>query len=85
MTNHPLTCKEILQQINLLIDGELEAELCDQLEKHLRECDNCRVVVNTTTKTIELYQEIRGQDQLPEDVRKRLYLRLNLPEPGRDL
>ncbi len=85
MTNHPLTCKEILQQINLLIDGELEAELCDQLEKHLRECDNCRVVVNTTTKTIELYQEIKGQDQLPEDVRKRLYLRLNLPEPRRDL
>ena len=39
------------------IDGELQAELCAELEQHLEGCDNCRIVVNTLRKTIELYKQ----------------------------
>jgi len=83
MTEHPHSCQDLLAQMNLYIDGELSPELCSELEKHLRECENCRVVINTTQKTIELYQEVQGAQSLPEDVRQRLYLRLNLPDPAK--
>jgi hypothetical protein len=37
-------------------------------------------VVNTTRKTIELYQETGEEVQMPEAVRRRLFERLNLQE-----
>lgn len=62
------------------IDGSLSEELCEALERHLSECENCRVVVNTTRKTIELYQAMDAPGPLPEDVRERLFRRLELEE-----
>jgi predicted anti-sigma-YlaC factor YlaD len=43
-------------QLGDYIDGELEAELCAQLEQHLANCDNCRIMVDTTHKTVLLYR-----------------------------
>ena len=53
------------------IDGELEKDLCQQLESHLKDCDQCRIVLDTTKKTIEIYRDQTPMD-LPEDVRSRL-------------
>ena len=52
-----MDCKKMLQELNLYIDGELENELCQQLEVHLKGCDQCRIVLDTTTKTIEFYRD----------------------------
>ncbi len=54
------------------IDGELERELCEELEKHLRGCRRCRVVFDTTKQTIEFY---RGSEPfpLPSKVQSRLH------------
>jgi hypothetical protein len=38
------------------------------------------VVVDTMRKTIELYQTSPGAQSLPEDVRERLFYRLNLDD-----
>ena len=40
------TCAELKAQLSDYIDGELEAGLCAELERHLAGCDNCRIVVN---------------------------------------
>lgn len=59
MTNHPshLTrCHELMTQISAYIDAELEAHLCAELEQHLANCVDCRIILNTTQKTIELYR-----------------------------
>lgn len=77
MKNH-LHCKEFVGTISAYVDGELSEELCNELDKHLRECDNCRIVVNTLKKTIDIVHEQAETDKTPEDVRDRLFYRLNL-------
>jgi anti-sigma factor (TIGR02949 family) len=75
---HDLNCQDILHNLNDYIDGELDRQLCADIEAHIDSCPDCRVVVNTLKKTIQLYQ-ISGQEtELPEDVRQRLYARLDL-------
>lgn len=73
-------CKEYLSQFSDYIDGELSPELCARLEAHLRDCENCRVVVNTLRKTINLYHTFPQEDPLPQGVRTRLYARLKLDD-----
>lgn len=72
-TNHeqPI-CQDLLSHLSDYIDGELEDAICAQLEAHLAECPDCRVMVDTVRKTIILY---RGQaaTELPVDIKDRLY------------
>ncbi len=67
-----MDCKRLLQQMNLHIDGELDPELCRQLEAHLKGCERCRIVLDTTRKTIDLFCDNDPVD-LPEDVSLRLH------------
>jgi anti-sigma factor (TIGR02949 family) len=73
-------CCELLGQLSEYIDGELADDLCAALERHIQECSNCRIVYNTMQKTIELYQHTGEKESIPEDVRGRLYKRLDLNE-----
>ena len=50
-------CKEMLGSLSDYIDGDLEAQLCAEIEQHMAGCGNCRVVVDTLSKTVSLYRE----------------------------
>lgn len=71
-------CKDLLSSMSEYIDGSLNDELCNELEKHLNDCNNCRVVVNTLKKTIEIYHDQGSQEKLSSDMKNRLYIKLNL-------
>jgi anti-sigma factor (TIGR02949 family) len=71
-------CKELLGSLSSYIDGDLSPELCEELEKHLAGCTDCQVVLNTTKRTIDLVHSPLEKPDLPEDVRERLFKRLNL-------
>ena len=76
-------CRHLLGELSEYIDGTLEARLCAEFERHLADCENCRVVVDTLNKTVYLYHATAAQDEVPEGVRQRLFKRLdleNLPE-----
>jgi anti-sigma factor (TIGR02949 family) len=73
-------CEELLGSLSAYIDGDLAPALCQELEKHLEGCENCRVVLNTTKRTIELVHSPVEKSELPEDVRERLFKRLNLDD-----
>ena len=77
---HEHECSDLLGSISEYVDGSLREELCRELEQHLSECEDCRVVVNTMKKTIELYQTDAPKDGLPADVRQRLYKSLHLED-----
>lgn len=80
MTDHlHKNCKALLGSLSEYIDGELPAELCEEIEKHLEGCENCRVVLNTTRRTIDLVHAPAGEN-VPADVRERLFKRLNLDD-----
>lgn len=81
MTHHHPSCREMLSSLSVYLDGELETEICAAIESHLAECENCRIVVDTLRKTITLYHQHAEEDpQLPDDVRLRLFKRLNLED-----
>ncbi len=71
-------CRDLLGSLSAYVDGELDAELCSALEQHLEECDNCRIVVDTLRKTVYLYHATTHAEELPADIRKRLYKSLNI-------
>jgi len=75
---HTPKCRDFLGSLSDFLDGTLQDELCRELEAHLSECDNCRVVVDTLKKTIYLYQTTSAAPDVPADVRERLFKRLNL-------
>jgi anti-sigma factor (TIGR02949 family) len=74
-------CRELLDQLNDYVDGELAAELCRDLEQHMADCPDCQIVYDTLTKTIRLYHTLDDTTaELPPDVEARLLRRLNLSE-----
>jgi hypothetical protein len=72
-------CKSLLGSLSDYVDGTAEEEICRELERHLSECNNCRIVVDTLKKTVYLYQSNTEAD-LPLEVRERLFKRLDLDE-----
>ena len=77
--NHE-NCEQLLGSLSEYIDGELTPELCEEIEKHLAGCDDCRVVLNTTKRTIDLVHAPIEKPDLPDDVRERLFKRLKLDD-----
>ena len=72
---HTPECRALLEQISDYIDGELEAKLCVELEHHLADCEDCRVLVDTTQKTLVLYRRQYQQSlvSLSPETTKRLW------------
>ena len=66
-----MRCRQVIDKISDYLDGELDPELVRELERHLEHCEDCRVVVDTTHKTVEIFYNTEPA-ALPEDVRGRL-------------
>lgn len=66
-----MVCKQVLRQLSEFIDGELARDLAEELCRHLARCEDCKIVVDTCRKTVEIYCNTEPLP-LPQDVRKRL-------------
>jgi anti-sigma factor RsiW len=73
-------CHHLLNSLSEYLDGTLEEDLCAELEGHLADCEDCRVVVDTLNKTVYLVHQSASQCCVPEDVRLRLFKQLDLEE-----
>ncbi len=73
-------CRHLLGGISDYVDEEASEALCAEIERHLAECENCRVVVDTLRKTVSLYHSTCEPAEVPSDVKQRLYKRLDLSE-----
>jgi anti-sigma factor RsiW len=67
-----LNCEEVIHELSDYIDGELAGALQQELESHLDECSDCKLVVNQTKKTIEIFCDSEPIE-LPAEVRSRLH------------
>ncbi|HCS40316.1 MAG TPA: anti-sigma factor [Anaerolineaceae bacterium] len=77
---HTEKCSTMLGDLSDYIDGNLQAEICAQIEEHMKTCDNCRVVVDTLRKTIELYEHCSDNVELPGEVKERLFAKLEIKD-----
>ncbi len=72
-------CRHLLDELSDYLDGAASAEMCAEIERHLADCGDCRVVVDTLRRTIQLYHAL-PQPDLPAAARERLYKSLDLAE-----
>lgn len=80
------TCRRYLASLGDYIEGTLNEDLCDELEAHMAICEDCRIVVNTLSRTIMLYRKMPSPE-LPNAVKDRLFAVLDLTpyiDPERD-
>lgn len=79
-----MNCKGVIREISDYIDGELDAATMQDLEKHLDDCEDCKMVVNQTKLTVEIFCDSQ-EVELPADVRSRLHeaLRRKMRTTGR--
>lgn len=77
---HKESCRSLLISLSDYVDGTLGEQLCDDLERHLLNCEDCRIVVDTLRKTIYLVHASTEPKPVPDDVRQRLFQRLDLDE-----
>lgn len=67
-----MNCKTLVIELEHYLDEELDASIRASIEEHLLKCTKCRVIVNTTKKTIEIYCNSEPAP-LPEETRSRLH------------
>ena len=61
------------------IDGDLDARLCRELEHHMTHCENCRIVVDTLQRTVNLYHTV-ADTEFPTEVEQRLWHRFHMDD-----
>jgi anti-sigma factor RsiW len=71
-----VNCRGVIRELSSYLDEELDAAARIDLEHHLAKCVDCRVVVDTTRKTIEIYCNAEPVP-LPKDVSDRLHAALS--------
>jgi predicted anti-sigma-YlaC factor YlaD len=78
-----VNCRKIVVELSNYLDEALDPALKASIERHLADCEDCRLVVDTTKKTIHIYCNSEPAP-LPEDTRQRLHeaLRKHLHHPG---
>jgi anti-sigma factor RsiW len=60
-----------LQELTDYLDSTVDAELRLKLERHINECPNCFVILDTTQRTIKVYKGMQPQE-IPQEVHVRL-------------
>lgn len=70
-------CGHLLGELSAYLDGEAGPQICSEIERHLRDCEDCRVVVDTLRETVSLYHA-QPELRLSDDARSRLYAALDL-------
>lgn len=64
-------CKKYFERISEYLDGELDDDICHEIEAHLEECPDCRACLDSLKKTIQLCKEA-VKEEIPPDIRERL-------------
>ena len=78
-----MNCKGVIREISDYIDGELEPPMKQELERHLEDCGDCKMVVDQTRLTVEIFCDSKPVE-LPTDIRAQLHdaLHRKLHEKG---
>ena len=64
-------CSKYIQNIADYIDGEIDETLCAKLEEHLKNCNNCRIMVDTLKQTVVLCRDGK-KEKLPPELEEKL-------------
>jgi anti-sigma factor RsiW len=66
-----MTCTDFLAKLTDFFDGTVPPDLMAEVEHHIAECKHCEVVLDSTTKTINIYRDHELYD-FPPDLQQRI-------------
>ncbi len=64
-------CHEIFARLSEYIDGELDPDICAQLETHMDDCPPCEAFLESLRRTVSLTRELPAQE-LPDGLKREL-------------
>ncbi|NOY88426.1 MAG: zf-HC2 domain-containing protein [FCB group bacterium] len=67
-------CLDYINDLNDYIDGQIDSDLYQEIENHLKQCENCRIMIDTLKKTVSLCREGKELKELklPPPLEKKL-------------
>jgi len=77
--------KKLCRLLSDYFDGELESDICAEVDELVSEDFGCKVLFDTFNKTIELIKEMESEEiEIPEEVHISLleFLRIEIEEEG---
>jgi len=66
-----MTCAQFLEELNDYLDDALDLAMRAELERHLNRCSDCRVICDTTRKTVRVYRGLEAYP-IPPQLESRL-------------
>jgi len=72
--------KDVYKKICDFMGEDLNAPVCKEVAEHLESCPNCKVYLDTVKKTVTICQESEKEEELPQNIKNRLFKVLNLGE-----
>ena len=70
-----MDCRDVLANLSDYVDGEVSFVLRKEIERHLARCRRCRVVLDTTRRTLKIVLDV-DPFEVPLAASARLYMRL---------
>jgi predicted anti-sigma-YlaC factor YlaD len=64
-------CPDYINELNDYLDGAIDPELCAEIEEHIGQCENCRIMVDTMKQTVKLCREGKAE-KLPPSLENKL-------------
>ena len=64
-------CLDYIKELNDYLDGEIDPSLCQEIEKHIGTCENCRIMVDSLKQTVNLCREGK-EEKLPVELENKL-------------
>ena len=72
-------CRHMMSVFCDYIDRDLQQRVCRRLERHLRDCPECKLYLDTLKKTVTLYRSMKDP-ALPRGAQQRLFKTIRLSE-----
>jgi anti-sigma factor RsiW len=66
-----VTCRHFVAGLSDYLDGVLDAAVRTRFDRHIADCPRCRIVSETTRKTIQLYKAF-GPSTVPPALESRV-------------
>jgi predicted anti-sigma-YlaC factor YlaD len=69
------SCDQVLAELGNYLDDQVALEIRQELESHLAECRSCKVIYDSTRKTLRIVTESRSFE-LPESTSTRMITKI---------
>jgi predicted anti-sigma-YlaC factor YlaD len=77
MNNKTVSCKKMYTHICDNLDQDIDSPKCRAIKRHLDDCPNCLVYLDSLKKTIILYREYPNP-KMPKSIRRQIFSKLKI-------